>query len=180
MPSGAVGRCFTEILAAEWRGVLGRSWKSKRPLVLSHIVLTNTLGVRRDQDIWARLMRRMDLWERGLHVGLVGDAEAEGATREVRAATGGEEEDEAVTWSYHDTVLSGKLWQAFRWLSDREGGGVSSRMTNAQKLGDRLQRSFERSTRICMSPLWKTPRAQPSRTMRRCRKRYPSTSRRMT
>ena len=38
----------------------------------------------------------MELWKRGLHVVLVGDAKAEGAAREVRAASGGEEEDEAV------------------------------------------------------------------------------------
>ena len=61
----------------------------------------------------------MDLWERGLHAGLVGDAEAEGSTREGRAAIGGEEEDEAVAWSFHDTVLSGKLRQAVRWATER-------------------------------------------------------------
>ena len=28
-PSGSVGRLFMEILTAEWRGVLGRSWNSE-------------------------------------------------------------------------------------------------------------------------------------------------------
>ena len=51
----------------------------------------------------------MDLWERGLYAGLVGDAKAKGAAREVRAASGGEKEDKAFARSYHDTVLSGKL-----------------------------------------------------------------------
>ena len=51
----------------------------------------------------------MDLLERGLHAGLVGGAKAEGDARKGRAASGGEEEDEAVSRSYHDTVLSGKL-----------------------------------------------------------------------
>ena len=46
-PSGALGRRFTEILAAEWRGILARSWNSERPLVFAHVVLTKTLGVRR-------------------------------------------------------------------------------------------------------------------------------------
>ena len=41
-------------------------------------------------------MRWMDLWDRGIHAGQVGDAKAEGAAREGRAASGGEEEDEAV------------------------------------------------------------------------------------
>ena len=80
----------------------------------------------------------MDLWERGLHAGLVGGAEAEGAVREGRAASGRKEEDEAVAQSYHDTLLSGKLQQAVRQATNREWGSVSSRMTNAQKPGDRL------------------------------------------
>ena len=65
----------------------------------------------------------MDLWERGQHAGLVGDAKAEGAARKGRATSGSEEEDEAVSRSYHDTVLSGNLWQAVCRATDREGGG---------------------------------------------------------
>ena len=99
-----------EILAAEWRGVLGSSWNSKRPLVFAHVVLTKTFGARRAQDIQANITRRMDLWGRGIHTGLVGDAEVEGEAREGKAASGKEEEDEAVTRSYHNTVLFGKLW----------------------------------------------------------------------
>ena len=45
----------------------------------------------RAKEIRAEVTRQMDLWERGLHTGLVGDAEAEGAVREGRAASGGEE-----------------------------------------------------------------------------------------
>ena len=71
-----------------------------------------------------RITRRMDLWERGICAGLVGDAEAKGASREGRAASGGEEEEEAVARSYHDTFLYGKLWQAVRWETGRERGGV--------------------------------------------------------
>ena len=49
------------ILAAEWREVLVRSWKSKKPLVFTHVVLTKTLVVRRAKEICARIPRRMDL-----------------------------------------------------------------------------------------------------------------------
>ena len=69
--------------------MLSRTFKSKMPLVFSHVVLTKTLGVRRAKEIRERITRRMDLWERGLHVGLEGDAEAEGAARKGRAASGG-------------------------------------------------------------------------------------------
>ena len=61
-PSGAVGHRFMAILAAEWRGVLSRSWNSERPLVFAHVVLTKTLGVRRAQEIRSSITRRMDLW----------------------------------------------------------------------------------------------------------------------
>ena len=40
-----------------------------------------TFSVRREKGIQARITRRMDLWERGIHTGLVGDAEAGGAAR---------------------------------------------------------------------------------------------------
>ena len=100
-----MGRRFTTILAAECRGVIGSSCNSERPLVFAHVILTKTFGVRRDREIRAQITRRMDLWERGLHVGLMRDAEAEGAAREGRAVSGGEEEDIAVVWSYQDTVL---------------------------------------------------------------------------
>ena len=39
-PSGTVGCCFTAILAAEWEGVLGRSWNSERPLIFAYVILT--------------------------------------------------------------------------------------------------------------------------------------------
>ena len=122
-PSGAVGRRFTAILAAEWRGVLNRICNSERPLVFAHFVLTKTLGIRQAREIRARITRRMDRWEMGQHAGLVGDAEAEGAAREGRAAFSGEEEDDAVARSFQETVLSGKLRQAIRRATNREGGG---------------------------------------------------------
>ena len=52
-----------------------------------------------------------------------GDAEAEGSDREGRAAFSGKEEDDDVARGFHQTVLSGKLRQAVRRATDREGGG---------------------------------------------------------
>ena len=75
-----------KILTAECQGVLYSIWNSKKPPVFSHIVLTKKLGVRRAREIWEQIARSMDLWKRGLHAGLVGDTEAEGADREGRAS----------------------------------------------------------------------------------------------
>ena len=41
--------------------------------------------------------RQMDLWERGIYAGLVGNTEAEGAAREGRSACGGKEEYNTIT-----------------------------------------------------------------------------------
>ena len=115
-----MGHHFTDILEAGWRGGFGRSWNSEIPLFFVHVVLTKMLVIRREKEIRARITRRMDLWERGIHAGLVRYTEAEGGAREGRAASGGEEEDEAVAISCHDTVLSCKIRQTIRCATYRE------------------------------------------------------------
>ena len=102
-----MGRRFTAILAAEWRGVLSQSWNSGRPLVFAHVILTKTLGVCQAREIRARITRRMDLWERGHHAGLVGGAEAEGAAQEGRAAFSDKEDNDAIARSLPDNTV---LW----------------------------------------------------------------------
>ena len=72
---------FTAILAMERQGVIDQSWKSKKTLVFAHVVLTKTLGVCRSREIRALIHMQMELLESGLHAGLVGDANAEGAAR---------------------------------------------------------------------------------------------------
>ena len=89
MPLGAVRRQFTSILDSEWQGVLGRTWNSKRPLIFDHVVLTNSFGVRGTRKIRAWITRRIDLCDRGLQLGLVGDVRSEEAAREGRSANGG-------------------------------------------------------------------------------------------
>ena len=53
----------------------------------------------------------------------MGDAEAEGAARKGRSASGGEEEEEALGCKLHIMLLSGKLRRDVSWANDREGGG---------------------------------------------------------
>ena len=58
-------------------GMTGGYWKElelQEALVFAHVVLTKTLGIRRAKDVQARITRPMNLWERGLHAGLVGGA----------------------------------------------------------------------------------------------------------
>ena len=67
----------------------------------------------------------MDLWERCLHVVLVGGTEEEGSGREGRSTRGGEEEDKALLFKFYSKVMSGKLCQDIYQVTIREkGGGV--------------------------------------------------------
>ena len=71
------------------------------------------LFVCKAREIWSIISISMDLWERGINMGLSGDTEAEGATREVRAYILGEEEEKSLSQNFHSAVLSGKHRQAF-------------------------------------------------------------------
>ena len=59
--------------------------------MFAHVVLAKTLGIHRARVIRACITKKVDLRERGLHVGLLGKAEAEGDTREGRYSSGEEE-----------------------------------------------------------------------------------------
>ena len=112
-------RRFTAIMATESRGGINRGCNSERLLVFAHILLTKTLGVHRAREVNSRISKRMDLWERGLHAVLVGDADAEGAAREGRSARGREEEEESLSCKLQSTVLSGKIFEAVCWATNK-------------------------------------------------------------
>ena len=58
--------------------MINQKWNTERPIIFAHVVLTNILGAYKAREIRARIERRLDLWEGGIHAGLVGDALAEG------------------------------------------------------------------------------------------------------
>ena len=108
---GKFGSRFTAVLSAEWRGVLDKKWKSEQPLVFSHVLVTKTLGTCKAREIWSKINLLLDLWERVIHAGLVGDALAGGRARKVRVAIIDEEEGGFLAHNFHITLLSGNLWQ---------------------------------------------------------------------
>ena len=89
--------------------MLDRKWNSEIPLVFAHVVLTKILGAQKSREIRARINRRLDLWERGIHASLVGDKLAEGRAQYGRVERHEEEEEEdCLVSSFHRTLLSGK------------------------------------------------------------------------
>ena len=121
VPKGRVGRRFVDLVTSEFHGARTRKWNSERPLTFISVVLQRTSGVRRSCDIRRRLSRRMDLWEQKLFAGLVDDTVAECESK-LPGARRTDEESEAR--AFNSTVLSGRLRQAVRRLTSRDGGGV--------------------------------------------------------
>ena len=71
-------RWFTALIAAEWQVVFDWKWNFKIPLLFSHVVLTRTISSFKAREIQERIYRRLDLWERGIHTGMVEGVLAEG------------------------------------------------------------------------------------------------------
>ena len=65
----------------------------------------------------------MDLWERGIHAGLVGDDFIEVRSQGGRVEICVEEEEYRLACIFHSTVLSGNLRHVVRQATDREKGG---------------------------------------------------------
>ena len=114
------------------------------------------MGTRKAREIWTRIEFRMDLLERGLNAGLLGDVVAERSLREVQAAKYGEEEEDCLAHSFHSTFLYGNMRQAVCWETNREGGRVFSWGVPAQRPGYRWWMSSGRYTLRYVYPCGKT------------------------
>ena len=164
-----VGRWFTAVLDADWQRVLDWKWNSLIPLVFACVVLTKTLGAPKARETQASINRRLDLWERGIHAGLVEDALEKGRARVGCVNRREENEKDYLACIFLSTLLLRKLRQAVRWATNREGGVFSQGMF-AQRPGERLRTSFRRNNLTCMYLAWKIPHAWSSRITMRCRR----------
>ena len=103
--------------------MLDWKWNSERPLVFAHVILTSTLGTCKARDIRVMIDHCLDLWERCIHTGLVGDALEEGRATEDNIYQHKEEEEDILARSFHITLLLENLWQAICRATNRKGGG---------------------------------------------------------
>ena len=92
----------------------------------------------------------MDLWDKGHYVALVDDTEAvlrAGALPRDRTA-----DDDTRARAYNARVLSGRIRQAVRGLTSREGGGSSALTTSVRRPVGRWSRCSARSTPASGTP----------------------------
>ena len=119
VPSGRAGRRFISMLTKEFQGVRERKWNSERPIIFAAVVLQRTPTVRAAKDVRARLEKRMDYWAEGSYDGLISDTIAESHPGGAPPAS-----DESKARAYNNKVNSGRLRQAVRTLTSRDGGPV--------------------------------------------------------
>ena len=123
VPSGRVGRRFVECLSREFHGVRAGTWNLERPLVFVSTVLQRSPVVRKAHEIRKRLTHRMNLWDEGKFTALIDNTEAE--VLKQFGASSPPQDKESIARSFNNTVLSGRLRQAVRRLTNRtKGGGV--------------------------------------------------------
>ena len=84
--------------------------------------MTKKLGARKAREIRDSINRQIDLWERGIYAGLLGDMFAEGRAREGRVARSYEEEEDHLVHSFHRTFLLRKLQQEVHQATHRGRG----------------------------------------------------------
>ena len=72
------------------------------------MVLTSTLITWKAREIRASIDRRLDIWERGIHAGLVGDALAKVRARDGRDEKSGIEEEDCLSRRFHIILLPGE------------------------------------------------------------------------
>ena len=124
VPKGRVGRRFIKMLSNEFQGVVAGQWNSERPMCFAAVILQRTDGVRSAGEIRSRINYRLDQWEERKFSALVDDTEAE--VFSLAGSNRAPVDDEKKARAFNAKVLSGRLKQATRQLTQAEGGGVLS------------------------------------------------------
>ena len=76
------------------------------------MVLIKIMGARKAREIWASIERQINLWERGIYTGLVGDVLAEVRARESCVERLDKEKEDCLACRFHITLMSGNMLQA--------------------------------------------------------------------
>ena len=120
-PKGKVGLRFVSQLAKEFEGVRARKHNSERPLIFPAVILFRNPRITKSCDIRRRIERRLDLWDEGHYSALVADCVEEALRNSGSGKSAG---FDAKARRYNNLVVEGKLRQAVRGVTDRNGGGI--------------------------------------------------------
>ena len=130
LPSGAIAKEFIYFYDSEV-GSFAEGMKSSEVFVcFPTLILQKDKNVKKTCEIRKLLKRRLQMWKDGLFLELI--REAEQCDRNLPKSSGKmNEEREAKIFS--DLILQGRLREAVRFITDRQGGGVMDPNDDAGK-----------------------------------------------
>ena len=121
LPGGAVAKEFVAAYEATINSFVDGSQNSEIFICFPSLILQKDKNFKRTRDIRNLIKRRLKMWQNGLHEELI--KEAEQCDRNLpRSSTKMTEDKEAKIFS--NLVLQGRLRDAVRFITDRQGGGV--------------------------------------------------------
>ena len=125
-PTGHVGCRFVKRLIVELKGVRNRKYNYDPPLVFVHVIFPMPGTVRSSKDIRTRVHWRLVLWDKGQYSSLVGNmvtfSGVMGAGNQLQVSP--EAREKHTAQALNCTLISGRLRQAERRATGKEGGGV--------------------------------------------------------
>ena len=149
-PKGPAGKKFIVVFAAEWKKVRKRKTNSEQALIFPACILRKAKGVSRAKSIKRRVLRRLALWENGQIAELVNDIV--NATKQGGGGGKCPDDDDSIARRYHSMVIEGKLREAVRWVTTRDGGGVLHPDNINQKSGKTVAKVLESKYPACIIP----------------------------
>lgn len=122
LPQGSVGRLFVDILAKEIQAVPNGISSTEKIFIFCSTVLQKEKLIRNGSDIRRTLRKRMDMWNNNQYDELI--QEAIRCDRQLKSTPKNKKNDDHKIRIFTRLVLQGKLREATRWITDRNGGGV--------------------------------------------------------
>ena len=121
LPGGAIAKEFISCYDEEVNAFAEGSKTSESMICFPTLMLQKDKHVKKTNEIRQLLKRRLKLWKAGLFLELV--REAEQCDRNLPKSSG-EMTSEKESKIFSDLILQGRLREAVRFITDRQGGGV--------------------------------------------------------
>jgi hypothetical protein len=130
LPGGSVAKEFISLYNQEVSDFANGNKKSESFICFPTLILQKDRHIKKTKEIRVLLKRRMKMWQEGLFRELI--KEAEDCDRKLPSSSGKMSEDQEAK-VFSSLMLQGRLREAVRFVTDRQGGGVMSPDEDAVK-----------------------------------------------
>jgi hypothetical protein len=130
LPGGAIAKRFISLYESEINAFVDGKRNSEAFVCFPSLILQKDKNFKKTKDIRNLLKRRMIMWEKGQYDELL--KEAEHCDRKLPQSSGRMNADQEAK-IFSNLIMQGKLREAVRFITDRQGGGVMDPEQDAGK-----------------------------------------------